>query len=210
MITRQEFYQALAERHGEVLQKKFSHASVAICGLGGLGSNIAIMLARAGIGKLHLLDFDKVEISNLNRQQYFVEQIGMDKTLALSQILQKIAPYCEIQTDTVKLDENNIQELLKQESIICEAFDNPEAKAMLVNEVLTKFPETYLVCASGMAGIGSANAIQTRNITEHFYLCGDGTSELADGEGLFASRVTVCASHQAHMILRIIAEKFDC
>ena len=210
MITKQEFYQALKNRHGEILQKKFACTSVAICGLGGLGSNIAIMLARTGIGKLHLLDFDRVDISNLNRQQYFVEQIGLYKTLALSQVIQKIAPYCEIQTDTVKLDEKNIQELLKQESIICEAFDNPEAKAMLVNEVLIKFPEKYLVCASGMAGIDSANAIHTRKITEHFYLCGDGTSDLTDGEGLFASRVTVCASHQAHMILRIIAEKFDC
>ncbi|MDE7122179.1 MAG: thiamine biosynthesis protein ThiF [Oscillospiraceae bacterium] len=203
--TKDEFYQALAERHGAKLQEKFLQSSVAICGLGGLGSLIAILLARAGIGKLSLLDFDRVELSNLHRQQYFVDQIGMYKTDALSQILYRIAPYCEINANTVKMTEENIPELLKQESVICEAFDNPETKAMLVNAVLTKFPEKYLICASGMAGIGSANLIRTKKITSHFYLCGDQVSELADGEGLFASRVAVCAAHQAHTILRILA-----
>lgn len=203
--TKDKFYQAFAERHGADLQKKFSQASVAVCGLGGLGSHIAILLARAGIGRLYLLDFDQVDLSNLNRQQYFVDQIGMYKTDALSQIIHRIAPYCEIHTETVKLTEKNIPELLKQESVICEAFDDPEEKAMLVNTILTQFPEKYLVCASGMAGISSANLIRTKKITSHFYLCGDQVSELADGEGLFASRVVVCAAHQAHMVLRIIA-----
>ena len=115
--TKDEFYQALAQRHGADLQKKFSQASVAVCGLGGLGSHIAILLARAGIGRLYLLDFDRVDISNLNRQQYFVDQIGMYKTDALSQIIHRIAPYCEIHTETVKLTEKNIPELFKQESV---------------------------------------------------------------------------------------------
>lgn len=203
--AKEEFYQALAKRHGADLQEKFSKASVAVCGLGGLGSNIAILLARAGIGKLYLLDFDQVDLSNLNRQQYFIDQIGMYKTDALSQIIHGIAPYCEIHTETVKLTEKNIPELLKQESMICEAFDDPEAKAMLVNSILTQFPDKYLVCASGMAGVDSANTIQTRRITSHFWLCGDQTSELTDGSGLFASRVAVCAAHQAHVILRILA-----
>ncbi|MDE6730567.1 MAG: thiamine biosynthesis protein ThiF [Oscillospiraceae bacterium] len=203
--SREEFYQAFAERHGTELQEKFLQSSVAICGLGGLGSLIAILLARAGIGKLSLLDFDRVDLSNLHRQQYFADQIGMYKTDALSQILHRIAPYCEITANTVKITEKNIPELFKQETVICEAFDNPETKAMLVDAVLTKFPEKYLICASGMAGIGSANLIRTKKITSHFYLCGDQVSELADGEGLFASRVAVCAAHQAHVILRILA-----
>ena len=90
--TKEEWNKALAERHGEKLQKKFSSGAVAICGLGGLGSNIAISLARAGIEKLILIDFDKVDITNLHRQQYKANQIGMDKTDALSENLKEIAP----------------------------------------------------------------------------------------------------------------------
>lgn len=204
-----EFYKALTERHGEDLQKKISSAKVAICGLGGLGSNIAIALARAGVGRLHIIDFDKVDISNLNRQQYSAEQIGLYKTTAMTENLQKIAPYCKIIPKIIKLDENNISEILKDDDIICEAFDNPEYKAILVNSVLENFPEKYVVGGSGMAGLGSANTITTRRVMKNFYLCGDGVSEVSDGMGLFSSRVTVCAGHQANMILRIIAGKLN-
>ena len=103
--TRQEFREALAARHGEAYQAKLSEARVAICGLGGLGSNIAIALARAGVGQLRLVDFDRVDISNLNRQQYKVSQLGKLKTEAMRENLLEIAPYCEISTDAVRLDE---------------------------------------------------------------------------------------------------------
>lgn len=205
MPAKEEFYQAFAERHGTELQERFAGASVAICGLGGLGSNIAVLLARAGIGKLSLLDFDRVDLSNLHRQQYFADQIGMHKTEALAQNLCRIAPYCEVSVNTVKITDKNIPGLFRDEEIICEAFDDPEAKAMLVDCILTQFPEKYVVCASGMAGIGSANLIRTQKITSHFYLCGDQVSEVSDRGGLFASRVAICAGHQAHMILRILA-----
>ncbi len=202
-------FNALAERHGKVLQEKLSSAKVAICGIGGLGSNIAIALARAGIGQLHIMDFDRVDISNLNRQQYFAEQIGLYKTDAMTINLHRIAPYCRIVSENIRLDENNIPEILKNDDIICEAFDNPESKATLVNSVLENFPEKYIVGGSGMAGLESANSITTRRVMKNFYLCGDGKSDVADGNGLFASRVMVCAGHQANMILRIIAGKLD-
>lgn len=204
-----DMYKALAERHGVDFQKKVSSASVAVCGIGGLGSNIAIALARAGVGKIHIIDFDRVDISNLNRQQYFPEQLGMYKTDALGETLSHIAPYCEITADCVKLDENNIPELLKDCDIICEALDNAEAKAVLVNCVLEKLPEKYLVSGSGMAGIYSANTIKTRRVMKKFYICGDGESDIADGTGLYSSRVMVCAGHQAHTVLRIISGKYD-
>ena len=207
--TKEEMYAALEERHGVELQKKFSEASVAICGLGGLGSNIAIALARAGIRKLHLIDFDRIDISNLNRQQYAASQIGEYKTETLKKILAMIAPYCEVQIDTVKVTEDNIKELLEQDDIICEAFDRAEAKAMLVNGVLEQFPQKYLVSGSGMAGMSSANKIQTRRVTKRFYLCGDETSDVNDGMGLVAARVMVCAAHQAHMVLRILAGEYE-
>lgn len=204
-----DMYKALAERHGVDFQKKVSSASVAVCGIGGLGSNISIALARAGVGKIHIIDFDRVDISNLNRQQYFPEQLGMYKTDALRETLSRIAPYCEVTADCVKLDENNIPELLKDYDIICEAFDNAEAKAVLVNSLLENFPEKYLVSGSGMAGLGSANTIKTRKVMKNFYLCGDGESDVSNGMGLYSSRVMVCAGHQANMILRIIAGEFN-
>lgn len=207
--TREEMYRALEERHGTELQRRFSEASVAVCGLGGLGSNIAVALARAGIGHLHLIDFDRVDISNLNRQQYFADQIGLPKTEALEANLKKTAPYCDVKTDLVKLDEDNIPALLGNDDIICEAFDIADQKAMLVNCVLENMPEKYLVAASGMAGIAPSNLITTKRIAKRFYLCGDGVSDTAEGMGLVAARVMICAAHQAHAVIRIIAEEFD-
>lgn len=202
--TREEMYRALEERHGAEIQKKLSEASVAVCGLGGLGSNIAVALARAGVGRLYLYDFDKVDISNLNRQQYFPEQLGMPKNEALADTLKRIAPYCDIVSHQVKLSEENIPQLLGDADIICEAFDKAEQKAMLVNFVLENMPEKYLVAGSGMAGFAPSNMIQTKRVTKRFYLCGDEVSDVDDGVGLVASRVLICAGHQAHAIIRII------
>ena len=207
--TREEMKKALEERHGKELQDKFSAATVAICGLGGLGSNVAISLARAGVGKLILVDFDLVDITNLHRQQYKAAQVGMYKTEALAENLKEIAPYISLELHTICITEENADELLKDADIICEAFDGAECKAMLTNLVLEKMPEKYLVAASGMAGMGSANSIQTRRIMKHFYLCGDEVSDVAEGMGLVASRVMICAAHQAHTVLRILANEFD-
>lgn len=207
--AKEEMQRALEERHGKELQKKFSSGKVAICGLGGLGSNIAISLARAGVGKLILIDFDRVDVSNLHRQQYAAFQVGLSKTEALATILGKVAPYIEVVTHTLKVTEDNMKELLQEADIICEAFDQAEEKAMLVNGMLEKMPEKYLVAASGMAGLAPANSIQTRRMTKHFYLCGDGASDVEDGMGLVSSRVMVCAAHQAHMVLRILAGEYE-
>lgn len=203
--TREEFIAALQQRHGAEMQQRLMSSSVAVCGLGGLGSNIAIALARAGVGRIHLIDFDRVDISNLNRQQYRVSQLGRYKTEALSEQLKDIAPYIEITADTVRLDENNIPSLLKNEDIICEAFDLPEEKAMLVNTVLERFPEKRLVSGSGMAGLDSANTIKTRRVMKNFYLCGDEVSAVSETSELFSARVMLCAAHEAMMILRLIA-----
>ncbi len=208
--SKREFNQALKMRHGEALHARFSAAVIAVCGLGGLGSNIAVSLARAGVGKLILIDFDQVDVSNLHRQQYKASQIGLDKTQALSQNLLEISPYIELETHTTRIiDEDDVRRLLSSADIICEAFDQPEAKSMLTNAVLELLPDKYLIAASGMAGLGSANTIQTRRITSHFYLCGDRFSDVKDEPGLMAPRVMLCASHQALMALRILANEFD-
>lgn len=203
--SREVMREALNIRHGEDLQNKISAARVAVCGLGGLGSSIAIALARAGVGHLHLIDFDRVDLTNLNRQQYAVGQLGQYKTDALRETLSLVSPYCDVTCDTIQVTEETLPDLLKTEDYICEAFDRAEAKAMLVSGVLEHFPEKYLVAGSGLAGLGSANTIQTRRVSQRFYLCGDGTSDSSVGLGLVASRVLVCAAHEANMILRLIA-----
>ena len=207
--SKEEWMDALNERHGTQLQARFSSATVAICGLGGLGSNIAIALARAGIGKLILIDFDRVDITNLHRQQYKANQIGRYKTEALAENLQEIAPYIELVTITKRITETNVSSLLKDADVVCEAFDDPEAKAMLVNAVLEQFPHTYLVAASGMAGMDTPNTIQTRKVMKRFYLCGDEASDVVDTIGLVAPRVMLCAAHQSHTVLRIIAGEYE-
>ena len=207
--TKEEWNKALEERHGKELQQAFSSATVAVCGLGGLGSNIAIALARAGIGKLILIDFDRVDITNLHRQQYKASQIGMYKTDALADNLREIAPYIELEMHTERITEENVVTLLKDADIICEAFDDAECKAMLTNTVLSELPDKYLVAASGMAGMGVTNSIKTRRITSRFYLCGDEMSEVSDNIGLVAPRVALCAAHQAHTVLRILAKQFE-
>lgn len=207
--SKEEWKKALSERHGEELQKKFLEATVAVCGLGGLGSNIAISLARAGIGKLILIDFDRVDITNLHRQQYKANQIGKYKTEALSENLKEIAPYADLEIYTVRVTEENAAYLLQDADIVCEAFDNAETKAMLTNLVLETMANKFLVAASGMAGMGSANTIQTRRVSKRFYLCGDEVSDVQNDIGLVSSRVMLCAAHQAHTVLRILAEQLE-
>lgn len=202
--SKREIDEALELRHTKAVQDKIRQARVAVCGLGGLGSNIAFALARCGIGSLHLIDFDCVDLTNLNRQQYGIRQLGVPKPEALKEELLEVNPYLEMKTDFVKLTEENIPMLLEGEQYICEAFDVPEAKAMLTNCVLTHFPEKYLVGASGMAGCGDSNLIQTRRVLSRYYLCGDGVSDVKHCGGLMAPRVMLCAAHQANKILELI------
>ena len=207
--TREEWTRALEKRHGTELHSRFSSAVVAICGLGGLGSNIAVALARVGTGKLILIDFDRVDIANLHRQQYKANQIGQYKTDALAVNLREIAPYIELEIHNKCITEDNAVTLLHDADIICEAFDDAECKSMLTDIVLSEMPGKYFVAASGMAGLGSANSIRTRRITNRFYLCGDEICDVSDGIGLISSRVMLCAAHQAHTVLRILAGEFE-
>ena len=207
--SKEEWMDALIARHGADLHKRFSSATVAVCGLGGLGSNIAVALVRAGIGKLLLIDFDRVDLTNLHRQQYKTDQIGRYKTDALAENLSEIAPYTEIRAVTEKIKEGNIVNLLKDADIVCEALDNAESKAMLANGVLEHLPRCFLVAASGMAGMDTPNTIRTRKIMKRFYLCGDEVSEVEASIGLVAPRVMLCAAHQAHTVLRILAGEYE-
>lgn len=208
-FTPKQIYDALNERHSSETQALLSAGRVAVAGLGGLGSNVAFALARIGVGHLHLIDFDKVDLTNLNRQQYFLEHVGMYKTDALQAELLHINPYLDIRTDRTKVTAENLPELFAGDDIICEAFDVPENKAMLAEGILEHFPEKILVSASGMAGYESSNLIHTRRIARSFYLCGDEVTEAVPGSGLMAPRVALCAAHEANMITRLLLGETD-
>jgi sulfur carrier protein ThiS adenylyltransferase len=202
--SREEMLAALEKRQGVDAVRKLQAATVAVCGLGGLGSNIAISLARAGVGKLILVDFDRVDVTNLHRQQYKACQVGLPKPEALLANLKEIAPYTEYETHFEKVTAESVSRLVAKAQIVCEAFDNAEAKAMLVNAVLETMPQKFLVAASGMAGFDGGNTIRTRRITDKFFLCGDGVSDVDGGIGLVAPRVMLCAAHQALTVVRLI------
>lgn len=204
IFSKEEIDQALWERHSVETQDKLSRGRVAIAGLGGLGSNVAFALARIGVGHLHLIDFDQVDLTNLNRQQYFLKHVGRNKTDALKEQLLEINPYLEIVTDCVRVTEENLIPLFQEEDIICEAFDNPDAKALLACGILEHFPDKKLVSASGLAGYESSNLIHTRRVSRNFYLCGDEKTEAVYGKGLMAPRAALCAAHEANMITRLL------
>ncbi|MBQ8682121.1 MAG: sulfur carrier protein ThiS adenylyltransferase ThiF [Selenomonadales bacterium] len=204
MVTEKEMWDTLAARHTPEMYQRLRNARVAVAGIGGLGSHVAVMLARCGIGTLHLIDFDTVEVSNLNRQAYRVCHLGRRKVDALAEELQTIQPYCRVLTTHVRISEENAVDVLRDDTLVIEAFDDPMAKAMLVNTILTQTSDKTVIAASGLVGYASSNIIRTERVNRRLYICGDRTSDLADGLPLMAPRVMICAGHQANMAVRFI------
>ncbi|MCL2409369.1 MAG: sulfur carrier protein ThiS adenylyltransferase ThiF [Oscillospiraceae bacterium] len=196
-----ELESLMASRHADGVHSRMKAGKVAVAGVGGLGSHIAVMLARMGVGELLLVDFDAVEPSNLNRQHYTINHLGSLKTEAMRSQLAEINPFIEIRTRDIKITAQNAAEVFAGYDIVVEAFDNPEAKAELIESLLSA-GDTKIVAASGMAGFGSANMITTRRRLKNLYICGDLESE-AD-LGLMAPRVMACAGHQANMVVRLL------
>ena len=199
----------LLKRNVKGISKKLKKTRVCILGLGGLGSNVAVLLARSGIGYLKLVDFDIIEASNLNRQQYRISHIGIKKTEAMKSIIREINPFVKVDILDIKVDRENIYSIVRDIEIVVEAFDRAETKAMILEELLTD-KNKIVVSASGMAGLGSANEIVTRKIKDNFYLVGDNYSDYEEYLGIMSTRVMICAAHQANMVLRLILgeEKF--
>ncbi len=204
----EEMSMFLKSRHSSNVYAKLKNATVGIAGLGGLGSNIAMELARVGVGTLIICDFDVVDPTNLNRQNYFIKQIGMKKTNATKEIIERINPYITVIDYDVRLDKSNYKEYFESCDIIVEAFDNPVCKAELTNWVL-KNTNKYIVAASGMAGYYSSNIITTKKASDRFYLSGDLVSEAKEFDGLMAPRVGIVASHQANSVLRILMNELE-
>ncbi len=204
MPDERELESMMAARHTPHVHERVKKAKVGIAGLGGLGSHIAVMLARTGIGRLVCVDFDEVEPSNLNRQSYFIRDLGRPKAEALAQQIGEINPFITVEPSTARVTAENAADLFAGCDIVCEAFDDPKQKAMLVNTILDQLPGVKVIAASGMAGYDSSNQIQTKKVMQNLYLCGDFTNEARIGNGLMAPRVEICAGHQANMVLRLL------
>ena len=204
MPEREVLRSMIASRNSPELNLALSKAVIGVAGLGGLGSNIALSLARVGVKKLVLADFDVVEPSNLNRQQYFVRHIGLKKTQALKELINDVNPFVEVETHDIFLDEKNVASVFGECEILCEAFDNVAGKAMILNEAGASLKEKKIIGASGMAGCFSSNLIKTIKFAKNVYLCGDLTNEAKIGQGLMAPRVAICANHQANLAIRLL------
>ena len=205
-ISREQLDQAFDARFPEEMRTKLRNARVAVAGLGGLGSNIAVMLARSGVGELMLVDFDTVDVTNLNRQMYLIPQLGKPKAEALPEILYQINPYLTYRSVCIKVTPDNVKELFSEYPIVCEAFDKPDQKAMLVRELLMQCPNTTVVSGNGMAGYADANEIRTCQVMKRLYVCGDQSTDVGNGIGLIAPRVAVCAAHEANKVLQLIMQ----
>ena len=204
MPEREVLRAMIASRNSPELNLALSKAVIGVAGLGGLGSNIALSLARVGVKKLVLADFDVVEPSNLNRQQYFVRHIGMQKTQALKELINDVNPFVEVETHDIFLDEKNVASVFGECEILCEAFDNVAGKAMILNEAGASLKDKKIIGASGMAGYFSSNLIKTIKFAKNVYLCGDLTNEAKIGQGLMAPRVAICANHEANLAIRLL------
>ena len=202
--TPEELDFLLSARHTPGIHKKIKASTVAILGLGGLGSAVAGAMAKIGIGKMLLSDYDVVEPSNLNRQHYFVDQIGMPKTKALRDNLLRMNPSVSLELIEKQLSEPDLPDLFNEVDVLIECFDDPLMKAAALRSVMGKMQNVAYVGSSGMAGFGDNNTILTRTIRPGIYLVGDEVSEAGPGQGLMAPRVGIAAHHQANQVLRII------
>ncbi len=196
----------LVARHSPGVHQRMKEASVGIAGLGGLGSAVSIALARMGVGKLIVVDYDVVEPSNLNRQFYFIGHIGMAKTEAMSKILADINPYVTISPHRVELNSENIPHVFGDADVVVECFDRAEDKAMILEVVGEKLPETYVVGASGLAGYGDSNSIRTWRLADRIFIIGDLKKSAGPGLGLMAPRVGIAASHQANLVVALLID----
>jgi sulfur carrier protein ThiS adenylyltransferase len=186
------------------IKTHLSKFRVGIAGAGGLGSNCAVALARSGVGTLVIADFDVIEESNLNRQYFFTNQIGLMKTHALKENISLINPEVAVIIHQKKLDRTNITEIFSGCNIIVEAFDIAAMKEMLIETVQVKMPGIPVVVGSGMAGWGRTNDLVSRKIDDTLYVCGDECSEASDNMPPIAPRVGIVANMQANVVLELL------
>ena len=199
----EELEKQFFSKHDPKILSILRNSEVGIAGAGGLGSNVAFSLARAGIGTLIIADFDKIEPSNLNRHQYFIEQIGRSKVEALLENLRKINPFSKYEIHNLEINDDNISEIFADAEILVEAFDMAEMKKMLIESWISQFPKRPIIAASGLAGFGKNEKLHTRKIGT-LYICGDEDTEVEEGISPMAPRVGIVANMQANLVLELL------
>jgi sulfur carrier protein ThiS adenylyltransferase len=195
-------------KHDPKILPVIRNSVVGIAGAGGLSSSVAVTLARVGVGTLIIADFDRVEPPDLNRQQYFVDQIGRLKVEALVENLKRINPFSEYKIHNVRISDDNVSEIFSESDILVEAFDEAEMKKMLIESWICRFPEKPVVVASGLAGFGKNDIIHIRKIGS-LYICGDEESEVKIGTSPMAPRVSIVANMQANLVLELLLKETD-
>lgn len=207
-VTPSEMEGLMAARHTPGVKDKLARCKVGIAGIGGLGSHVAIALARIGVGELVIVDHDVVEPSNLNRQLYRVDQLGLFKVEALSENIKMANPFVRVYAVNRTLDRENSRIIFSGCKVVIEALDDPSSKSMLIESLLTGLEDAYVVAGSGIAGYDTGNDIKTIRIGRLF-VCGDLISEAREGVGLMAPRVMIAAGHQANQTVRILLGEGD-
>jgi sulfur carrier protein ThiS adenylyltransferase len=200
-----KLYTELFSGHDPSQLQVWQKAVVGIAGAGGLGSNIAVSLTRAGIGKIIIADHDSVTTANLARQQYFLNQVGLPKVAALKDNLRHISPYTNVVTYHIKVSPLNIDSIFAQADIMLEAFDAAAEKQMLIEAWQSLFPQRYIIAASGIAGVGKNELIHTETLGR-LIIVGDGVSELEPGISPVSARVATVANMQANLCLELLLE----
>jgi len=187
------------QRIKEILSKK----TVGIAGAGGLGSNAAVALARSGIGRIIIIDYDVVEPSNLNRQYYFLDQLGMKKVEALQENIQRINPNITVESIQLKLEKGQMHIPFITAHVIIEALDDAKTKSMFIEEILEKLPTIPLVAASGVAGYGHSERIITAHL-ENLHVCYDEDAKSSDEDVMLAPKVCLMANWEADIALQLL------
>ena len=199
-----EFYKNLVKKLGEENFGKVQNARIGIAGLGGLGSNCALNLVRVGFMRFAMIDFDVIDHSNLDRQFYFLDQVGQKKADALPVNLRRINPDLAIEAVNTKITKDNIEALFKDCRVVAECFDRAEQKSMLVSELLRL--NKFVVSASGLGGCGASDDIKVHRMKERLVVIGDLESDICSKPAL-SPRVNVAAAKQADVILEYIIGK---
>lgn len=199
----------MVSRHTPGVHARLKRSVVGIAGLGGLGSSVAVALARIGVGRLVVADFDVVEPSNLNRQQYFVDQIGLPKTEAMAANLRRIQPHGRLEAHAERITPANVSRIFGAVHVMIEAFDRADQKMMLLEAFTTAHPGTPFIAASGLAGSGDEASLRVQRLGARVYIVGDQVSAAEPGRGLMAPRVGIAAHMQANLAVRLLLGQVD-
>jgi sulfur carrier protein ThiS adenylyltransferase len=197
-----DFEQALSGYFSPEQLARVRRTRVGLAGAGGLGSNIAVCLVRSGFRDFEIVDFDLIEMKNLNRQYYFLDEVGQPKAATLAARLNKINPRASVRARQVRLHAGNINDYFQDRDIIFEAFDGAGSKALL----LESFAESgkLLVFGNGLAGLSNENEIKIKKVRQNIFMVGDGVSGVGSDKPPLAPRVVACASLMAACALEAL------